>query len=942
MRNPNNYRAHAIQGLLFIVLAMFGCGNVFGASATLTPVYVAYDGQITTNTVGGQTCWSDVSGFNDIYFQVPSSFTVTGNPVYVKFSYYDSGVGYIAMKYDGKDPDGTIDHYTVTEAHSRSSRVGTGAFVTSYQQLLKPVLAGGENGGADLRLELSAANGSGQLSIQANSVVIQDTPFTDPQFALALTKPWTNAYTGETRWDDVDASTLTGKVMCGYQGWFGAPNDPADKGWVHWVRNGIMDTNHFNTDMWPDMTEYPSTSWIQAANIKTKSGATAYVFSDSDEAAVETQFQWMRKYNIDGVFLQRFLNAVDPNEEWTLANVRQAAHAEGRVWVIEYDVSSLNDSTAFGQLTNDWGWMVNTFKILQDSRYGYQSGKPVVAIYGMGDTNKDANYNPSKGGITAATGQKIISWFKSNPYGSCYVWGGVPTSWLSEWSQESEVYTNYNAISTWHSANYAADIAKCATWGATYWPILWPGFSWSNEQQINANNSAFKDRNGGSFYWTKTYNAMTNPSVSSLFIGMFDEYDEGTAIMPMSDDPPKSPCGTYQGAFIDNEGMPSDWWMVLTAEAKADMYKQRTNSATMPPVTDSDVTNRSNIGPKVDDILTTNDVENRLYRVPVAYDGNTAVETVGGKSCRYNIYSTTNHYFYFNVDDNYAYKVTNGPDMDYSVEVEYYDAGGNVTFTLQYDGVNGAYTTHSKVITTAGTGQWRTARFEIADAYLGNDENDGADFRVYVTGTSKLDISHVWVRKEELKYSIWTLNDIGNVGAAGSGGIDEIFDQYTINGSGADIYGTSDSFAFCCQTNSGDSQIIALVSSVQNTATAAKAGVMMRASLATNAAEVSVVMTPGSGIKYLVRSTTGGTTAQTTVSGVTAPYWVKLTRTGNTFVSYCSPDSVTWTPIGTNTVTMPTSTFMGLAVTAKDVGVLNTSVFQYVSVTGDPFYDDGL
>src|SRR5438132_1536787 len=32
----------------------------------------------------------------------------------------------------------------------------------------------------------------------------------------------------------VDPSTLTGKVMCGYQGWFAAEGDAAGRGWTHW------------------------------------------------------------------------------------------------------------------------------------------------------------------------------------------------------------------------------------------------------------------------------------------------------------------------------------------------------------------------------------------------------------------------------------------------------------------------------------------------------------------------------------------------------------------------------------------------------------------------------------------------------------------------------------------------------------------------------------
>ena len=48
--------------------------------------------------------------------------------------------------------------------------------------------------------------------------------------------------------------TMTGKVMTGYQGWFNAAGDGADRGWRHWggqpPRPGDV-----TVDMWPDMSE---------------------------------------------------------------------------------------------------------------------------------------------------------------------------------------------------------------------------------------------------------------------------------------------------------------------------------------------------------------------------------------------------------------------------------------------------------------------------------------------------------------------------------------------------------------------------------------------------------------------------------------------------------------------------------------------------------------
>src|SRR5580658_8797571 len=62
-------------------------------------------------------------------------------------------------------------------------------------------------------------------------------------------EPWLVPYTGPTR-SDIDATTLDGRVLCGYQGWFNTPCDSELFDFGHWGQ-GLEDGNgRFTVDMW--------------------------------------------------------------------------------------------------------------------------------------------------------------------------------------------------------------------------------------------------------------------------------------------------------------------------------------------------------------------------------------------------------------------------------------------------------------------------------------------------------------------------------------------------------------------------------------------------------------------------------------------------------------------------------------------------------------------
>jgi fibronectin type 3 domain-containing protein/regulation of enolase protein 1 (concanavalin A-like superfamily) len=180
--------------------------------------------------------------------------------------------------------------------------------------------------------------------------------------------------------------------------------------------------------------------------------------------------------------------------------------------------------------------------------------------------------------------------------------------------------------------------------------------------------------------------------------------------------------------------------------------------------------------------------------------------------------------------------------------------------------------------------------------------------------------------------SPWQSADVGTVAATGSA-IDTS-GVFEVTGSGADIGGTADAFRYTSQAGTGDCDITTRVTDVQNTNALAKAGVMIRETLNNNSSYAMVAVTPSSGIQFNYRNGTGAAATVMTNGGLSTPYWVRVARAGNVFTASCSPNGTTWTTIGSATISMSTSVYIGLPVTSRADGTLNTATMD--NVTADP------
>ncbi len=191
----------------------------------------------------------------------------------------------------------------------------------------------------------------------------------------------------------------------------------------------------------------------------------------------------------------------------------------------------------------------------------------------------------------------------------------------------------------------------------------------------------------------------------------------------------------------------------------------------------------------------------------------------------------------------------------------------------------------------------------------------------------------------------WTNSDIGAVAANG----DTCYDngRFEVSASGADIWGSADEFHYVYQELNGDGEIIAQVLSLQQTDAWAKAGVMMRNDLDANSALAMMILSPdptnpqslgGPGYSFQHRSTKGATmgTGNFTVPALVPggfPHYVRMVRSGNTFTGYISETNGNWTPIGSTTIAMNETIFVGLATTSHADGTLTEAVYENVSVT---------
>jgi len=174
----------------------------------------------------------------------------------------------------------------------------------------------------------------------------------------------------------------------------------------------------------------------------------------------------------------------------------------------------------------------------------------------------------------------------------------------------------------------------------------------------------------------------------------------------------------------------------------------------------------------------------------------------------------------------------------------------------------------------------------------------------------------------------WVNEEVGSVSHAGS--VAYRAGVFRVRSSGTNTLGAEDSCHFVFKPVSGTSEVIARVTKVQLTDPWARAGLMMRESLAAGSRNVFLSVTAARGGVFQWRGRLGEETSVTLDRSFTVPSWLKLKHEGNTFTALRSRNGAQWTVVEKVTMTATGDLYVGMAVVGVRGSVLNESVFEEV------------
>lgn len=387
--------------------------------------------------------------------------------------------------------------------------------------------------------------------------------------------PEANPSTGTNTSTPLQANDSRLGLIVGYQGWFGCPGDFEDnRSWIHWF-NGSATPEQFTVDLLPDTTGLAESDTCDTGLLRAD-GQPLRVYSSLNPQVVDAHLRQMAAHGVTALALQRFVVQLDQPRlvrrmNQLLALVRQAAERHGVGFFISYDVSGADPATVLTRLRADWQALSNpsdALNPLASSAYVRVAQRPVLQLWGFGFT-----HNPGQPDEVLALLNDLRQGSGGLP--ASHSLGGVPSQWRNRTGDAqtdaawAEVYRHFDTLSPWlvgrfdnnsavrsHYAQVAAaDLVLTRARGQAYLPVVFPGFSWHQlmrQRGLGAQAPVNQiPRRCGTFFQTQI-TALRAQGVGQAYVAMFDEFDEGTAMLPAAASPAEVPA-SYAGLWLGQE-----------------------------------------------------------------------------------------------------------------------------------------------------------------------------------------------------------------------------------------------------------------------------------------------------------------------------------------------------------------------------------------------------
>jgi hypothetical protein len=400
-------------------------------------------------------------------------------------------------------------------------------------------------------------------------------------------------------------SGFAGRLIAGYQGWFGCPGDfRGNRDWQHWFE-GSPGPRTFTVDMLPSTAGYEPQDLCDTG-VKRQDGGTLKLFSSQNPRVVMKHFEWMQVHGIDGVAFQRFVSHTREAEprmrsDNVLENVRKAAERHGRLFFVTYDISGAAPATAAADIRADWKHLARQLAITSSPAYLTHGGKPVLQLWGFGFRDRPGS---------AEEALQLIDDLKTGRGGlpAAAVVGGVPSGWRTLTGDSkpepawASVYRSFDVISPWAVGRFAndgaaddfrrkyiePDLAEARRLGIAYMPVVFPGFSWKKLMTVRAQpRKAIANqipRRCGAFLSHQLANVV-EAGADSVYAAMFDELDEGTALFSVEAHSDRAPPG-WDIVALDADGcdLADDWYLRLLGDGARALHERAARAkASAPP-----------------------------------------------------------------------------------------------------------------------------------------------------------------------------------------------------------------------------------------------------------------------------------------------------------------------------------------------------------------------